>query len=183
MIGKLTVPVTIAVALGAALALPAPLAAQESGTGMGGMQGEQMPHQMMSPGLMMPVMNAANGRRLFAAKGCVVCHSVNGIGGTDATPLDVSTMQPMMNPFEFSARMWLGAEAMIYMQREELGEQIEFTGQELADIIAFTHHPEEQKQFSEADIPANIKELMEHLEKEGEHGHEGEEDEEGATGQ
>jgi hypothetical protein len=29
---------------------------------------------------------------------------------------------------------------MIDMQRKELGGQIEFTGQELADIIAFLHH-------------------------------------------
>ncbi|MFP6730258.1 MAG: hypothetical protein VCD50_08845 [Alphaproteobacteria bacterium] len=28
---------------------------------------------------------------------------------------------------------------MIAMQEDELGEQIDFTGQELADIIAFVH--------------------------------------------
>jgi hypothetical protein len=56
--------------------------------------------------------------------------------------------------------MWRGAPAMIDMQREELGEQIEFTGQELADIIAFLHHEQEQKKFSDADIPPNIKAVM-----------------------
>ena len=72
-----------------------------------------------------------------------------------------------MNPFEFAANMWRGAEAMIYFQREVLGEQIEFTGDELADIIAFVHHPEEQTKFSENDIPERIKALMHHVEEDG----------------
>ena len=126
-----------------------------------------MPGSMMGPGmmgerLMMPSMDPARGRKLFASKGCVVCHSVNGIGGEDAPPLDAMTMEQRMNPFEFAAKMWRGAEAMIVLQRDELGEQIEFTGDELADMIAFTHHPDEQKKFSEADIPPHIRELIEH---------------------
>ena len=116
--------------------------------------------QMMAPGLMMPEMNAERGRKLFASKGCVVCHSVNGIGGEDAPPLDAEAMTLPMNPFEFAARMWRGAEAMVAMQREELGEPIELTGQEFADIIAFVHDAEEQKKFSEADIPQQIEEIM-----------------------
>jgi mono/diheme cytochrome c family protein len=158
---------TTASCAGAALlllgaALPAPLSAQESqaGSGATGMQGGQMPQMMMSPGMMMPSMDAANGRKLFAAKGCVVCHAVNGIGGEDAAALDASTMPGMTNPFDFVANMWRGAPAMIDMQREELGEQIQFTGQELADIIAFLHHEQEQKKFSDADIPPNIKAVM-----------------------
>ena len=138
------------------------------------MTGQQM--QMM-PGmqrLMMPDMDPARGRKLFASKGCVVCHSINGIGGEDAPPLDATTMQPMMNPFEFAAKMWGGAEAMIYLQQEELGEQIAFTGQELGDIIAFVHHPEEQAKFSEADIPTRIKNLMKHMDEEEPHEEEGE---------
>ena len=41
-------------------------------------------------------------------------------------------------------------------------EQIEFTGYELADIIAFAHSVEEQRKFTKADIPARILELMNH---------------------
>ncbi len=122
----------------------------------------------MGEGLMMPRMDAARGRRLFATKGCVVCHAINGVGGQDAQPLDAATMPEPMNPFQFAARMWRGAEAMIYLQREELGEQISFTGDELADLIAFTHDAEEQQRFSPADIPPRIAELMEHLDDEGE---------------
>ena len=118
--------------------------------------------QMMATGLMMPSMDAARGRELFATKGCVVCHSVNGIGGVDAPEFSAEFMDPVMNPFEFTARMWRGAGAMVMMQEAELGGQIDLTGQELADIIAFVHDPEEQRRFSAADIPAAIAEMMEH---------------------
>ena len=40
--------------------------------------------------------------------------------------------------------------------------QIEFSGQELADIIAFVHDDEEQHKFTEADIPPEIMALMGH---------------------
>lgn len=62
-----------------------------------GMMGQDTP---MMPGLhslMMPRMDPARGRKLFASKGCVACH--------DATPLDAHTMTPVMNPFEFAAKM------------------------------------------------------------------------------
>ena len=119
-------------------------------------------------GLVMPPMDAARGRKLFASKGCVVCHSINGVGGEDAPPLDHETMRHPMNPFDFAAKMWRGAEAMIYVQQEELGEKIDFTGDELADIIAFVHSADEQKNFSEADIPANIRDLLGHMGEESE---------------
>lgn len=123
-----------------------------------------MQNMMMSPGMTMPGMDAARGRKLFASKGCVVCHAVNGIGGTDAAALDASTMGGMTNPFDFVAGMWRGARPMIEMQDDELGGQVEFTGQELADIIAFLHHPAEQKIFSPSDIPPDIKAVMAKIE-------------------
>lgn len=133
-------------------------------------QGQGMMGQgMMGPGLMMPSMDAARGRQLFASKGCVACHSINGVGGEDAPPLDASTMAMPMNPFEFAAKMWRGAEAMVALQREELGEPIGLTGQELADIIAFVHHPQEQRKFSDADIPPRIRDLMGHVKGEKKH--------------
>ena len=115
---------------------------------------------LIAPGLVLPSMNPENGKLLFARKGCVVCHQVNGVGGADAAPLDAKTMAPVMSPFEFFAKMWRGAEPMIAMQQGEIGGQIEFTGQDLADIIAFTHNQAVQGTFSEDDIPENIKALM-----------------------
>ena len=115
------------------------------------------------PRLIMPMMNPARGRKLFASKGCVTCHSINGVGGEDAPPLDAHTMQLFMNPFEFAAMMWKGAATMIVLQEEALGEQINFTGEELGDIIAFAHDEEEQHKFSEADIPPEIMPMMSHM--------------------
>lgn len=152
---ELVAALTLAVANGLA---PSALADETGGKGM--MMGSAMPGMR----LMMPEFDPANGRRLFAEKGCVTCHSVNGVGGEDAPALDWDTMDTVMNPFDFAARMWRGAPAMIAAQEDELGAQIEFTGQELADIIAFIHSPEEQARFSEADIPGEIREKMEHME-------------------
>jgi len=118
------------------------------------------PGPMMGTGMLMPQMDSARGHHLFASKGCVVCHSINGVGGEDAPALDASGMSMPMSPFEFAARMWRGAGAMIMMQEEELGAQIELTGQDLADIIAFVHDEGEQKHFTDADIPENIRALM-----------------------
>ncbi|GGH18392.1 Cytochrome c [Cribrihabitans marinus] len=121
---------------------------------------------MMSPGIVIPSMDSSRGRLLFASKGCVVCHSINGVGGVDASMLDAEFMDLPMNPFDFAARMWRGAPFMIEAQEDELGYQIDLTGQELADIIAFVHDPDEQEKFSESDIPEELEELMEHQEEE-----------------
>jgi len=139
-----------------------------------GMQGQGMMQPM--PGMSnmrMPEMNSAKGRKLFVTKGCVACHSINGIGGHDAAKLDADTMQPMMNPFDFAAKMWRMAPAMIAAQEEELGEQITFTGDELSDIVAFVHDHEEQHNFTEDDLTPEARHMMH------EHHHEGMEEEPG----
>jgi mono/diheme cytochrome c family protein len=111
-------------------------------------------------GLLMPDFDATRGRALFAAKGCVVCHAINGVGGEDAPALDYDPASGPMDPFEFAAKMWRGAEPMIYMQQDEMGNQIELNGEELAAIIAFAHDADEQRLFSEYDIPENIMDMM-----------------------
>lgn len=112
------------------------------------------------PMLLMPVMDPVSGRALFAEKGCVVCHSINGIGGEDAPAFDDFGLSGPMDPFEFAARMWQGAPAMIMMQEDELGGQIDLTGPELADIIAFVHSSAEKEKFSEDDIPEKFSEIL-----------------------
>jgi mono/diheme cytochrome c family protein len=99
--------------------------------------------------------DAARGRALFASKGRVVCHAINEVGGTGGPPLDAEAGE--VDALDFDARMWRGAEAMIFMQQQELGVQIDFTGQELADIIAFVHDPKERRKFSEEDFPAMLR--------------------------
>ena len=138
--------------------------AHEAGGMMQG--GQMMGDQMMTmPGmdnLMMPNMDPALGRKLFASKGCVACHAINGVGGHDATALDAHTMDAMMNPFDFAAKMWTMAPYVIAAQEEALGEQILFTGEELAHIIAFVHSDGEQHDFSEADISPEVMSMMNH---------------------
>lgn len=99
--------------------------------------------------MLMPLMNSRRGMELFIEKGCYSCHSVNGVGGEDAAALDAHNMEPYMNPFDLAAKMWRMASIMIPAQEEALGAQIEFTGDELADIIAFLHDDEQQHQFTE----------------------------------
>jgi len=117
---------------------------------------------MMMGGMKIPEMNADRGRVLFVEKGCVMCHSINGVGGEDAPALDAHTMKPMMNPFAFAAKMWKMAPAMIAAQEDELGGQILFTGDELADMIAFVHDDEAQHHFSEGDLTPEMREMMHH---------------------
>jgi len=108
---------------------------------------------LMENGMKIPAFDPAKGRKLFGSKGCVVCHSINGIGGTDAPDLSAAHMEQPMNAFDFAAKMWRGAPAMIAMQEDELGDQIELNGEELAAIIAFAHDAKEQAKFSKADVP------------------------------
>jgi Cytochrome c len=144
-------------------------AGQATASSQQGMQGQgMMGNTQAMPGMpymRMPEMDPAKGRTLFVSKGCVACHSINNIGGHDAAKLDADTMEPMMNPFDFAAKMWRMAPAMIAAQEDELGEQILFTGDELSDIIAFVHDPEEQKKFTEDDLTPEARRMIEGMNK------------------
>ena len=103
-------------------------------------------------------MDSGRGRALFLNKGCVICHSVNGVGAEIGPSLNAADMPTPMNVFEFAARMWRGASAMAVMQEYELGGIISLTGQELADLIAFAHNAEEQAKLTESQIPEQFRE-------------------------
>ncbi len=62
-------------------------------------------------------------------------------------------MNDYMNPFDLAAKMWKMATVMIPMQEDELGAQVEFTGDELADIIAFLHDDKQQHKFTKDLLP------------------------------
>ncbi|MCH8237654.1 MAG: cytochrome c [Proteobacteria bacterium] len=112
--------------------------------------------------LVMPLMNSQRGKKIFVDKGCVACHAINGVGGHDAPPMDAHKMEKLMNPFDFAAKMWNHAPAMIAAQEGAFGEQIFFTGEELADIIAFIHDDGAQHAFTEKDLTPEARKMMQH---------------------
>lgn len=124
-------------------------------------QGERIIDFMREIGLALPPMDSHRGHLIFMNKGCIVCHSVNGVGGDIGPSLNASDMPSPMNAFEFAARMWKGAPAMVVMQQEELGDFIELTGQDLADLIAFVHDKEMQKTVSADQIPKRWRNKLE----------------------
>lgn len=77
-----------AAVIAAAFGLFAPATVSLADSHGGGMDG------MMAKGLTMPEIDASKGSELFASKGCVVCHSVNSVGGTDAPPRTPITWTP-----------------------------------------------------------------------------------------
>lgn len=127
---------------------------------MGPEQMQLMLGFMREVGLVLPPMDAGRGRNLFVQKGCVVCHSVNKVGGDVGPPLNAADMPKPMNAFEFAARMWRGAQAMTAMQQEEFGEVVNLDGQELADLIAFAHDTDEQKKLTIKQVPKQFRDKI-----------------------
>lgn len=112
-------------------------------------------------GVAMPPMDPARGRQVFVQKGCVACHSVNGVGGDLGPALNAADMPSPMNSFEFAARMWRGAQAMTALQEDLLGEVISLDGQDLADLVAFAHDAEEQRKLTMDQVPERFHSLIE----------------------
>lgn len=127
-----------------------------------GAQGDKGPSLMMPRGgaLTIPRIDAANGRRVFVNKGCVVCHAVNGVGGSTGPALDARIPASYVGLMDFAARMWRGAEAMIALQKQDLGFRIELSGEEIGDLTAFANDIDEQLKLHDRDIPEFILRLM-----------------------
>ncbi len=103
--------------------------------------------------IVMPITDPERGRRLFVAKGCFLCHAVNGTGGIAAPALDTPYDIEQLDLMAFVGRMWQGASAMLELQSLELGYQIELSGDEIADLAAFASSPKTQQEFSMEEIP------------------------------
>lgn len=112
-------------------------------------------------GLAMPPMDSHRGKELFMSTGCIICHQVRGVGGQIGPAFDAHDMPVPMNAFEFAARMWRGAPAMVLMQEDLLGELISLDGQDLADIIAFVHDDAVQHDVTADDIPERFRDMVE----------------------
>jgi len=104
--------------------------------------------------------DAARGRELFVIKGCVVCHSVNGVGGKAAPALDVEIGVSSIDPLDFSARMWRGAPAMVELQSVELGYPIDLTGDDIGDLAAFASDRAEQRLLTLETVPEPMRDSL-----------------------
>lgn len=113
------------------------------------------------PDLVLPAMDPAKGRVYFASRACVVCHKVNGIGGSRAAALDLDVRPKTIDILGFSARMLRHGGPMIALQQRLFGEPIDLTAEELGAIIAFLHDPVEQDKFTVTDIPTVVRKFME----------------------
>ena len=124
---------------------------------------DAVPHitgQAETPPYLLTIPDAKRGRALFVSKGCVVCHSLNGVGGQVGPPLDPDPYQTYVDPLEFVAGMWRGATAMIVLQEMELGYQIDLTGDDIAHIAGFLHNWDEVQDFNENDVPEFVRRWM-----------------------
>lgn len=125
-------------------------------------QAEETEASGSSAGILIPMISSERGRTLFVSKGCVICHSINGVGGEAAPALDADENKPYVDVFDFMARMWRGSIAMTSLQAMEFGYQIQLEGNELADIVGFVYDREEQQRFSEDDVPELIQDWIIH---------------------
>ena len=107
-----------------------------------------------------PVVDPARGRALFVSKGCVVCHSVNGVGGLAAPPLEADGPSSTVDIAAFAARLWRGAGPMVWLQTLELGYQIDLTGDDIAHLAGFVQDVGEQALFTEDTLPDYVRESL-----------------------
>lgn len=110
--------------------------------------------------LVLPLISVDRGRQLFVNKGCVICHSINGVGGQAAAALDAPPGQRDIDLLEFVARMFLGASAMLDLQATELGYQIALQPQEIGDLAAFVYDSQAQAGFSHNEVPVPLQDWI-----------------------
>ena len=80
-----------------------------------------------------PLGNRSAGERLFKERKCVVCHSVNGVGGKSAPPLGGQAYTPNA----MASAMWSHATGMWQAMDRAGIQRPQLTGQQAADLYAF----------------------------------------------
>ncbi len=81
--------------------------------------------------------NPADGEKLFASKGCVDCHAVHGKGAT--TGPDLGKAELYRSVTEIAGIMWNHGPEMWSEMKERGIERPDFTGEEMANIIAYLY--------------------------------------------
>lgn len=81
--------------------------------------------------------NPLAGAQVFGARGCVRCHSVNGLGGRSAP--DLGRIPQRRSFYELSAAMWNHLGDMAARMREAGIERPRMNGRQVGDLIAFLY--------------------------------------------
>jgi len=103
--------------------------------------------------VIVPVVDPQRGRRLFVAKGCVICHAVKGVGGQAAPALDAGAEQQNIDLLGFVSRLMRGMPAMAELQAIELGYRVDLAAEDIADLAGFVSDPDLQAAFSLDEVP------------------------------
>jgi mono/diheme cytochrome c family protein len=82
-----------------------------------------------------PAVNAAAGSRVFGAKGCVKCHAVKGLGGSEGP--DLGRTPRLRSFYDLAADMWNHGPEMVERMRELDIRRPHLSPQETGDLIAF----------------------------------------------
>jgi len=80
---------------------------------------------------------AGEGRRLFAEKRCLDCHSIGGQGGTIGP--DLAERSRHLSVAQFAAAMWNKAPAMMTAMKTRSVPVPQITPEEMADIVAYLY--------------------------------------------
>ena len=83
-----------------------------------------------------PQGNRSAGERLFKERKCIVCHSVNGVGGKSAPPLGSQGGQAY-TPNAMASAMWSHATGMWQAMDRAGIQRPQLTAQQAADLYAF----------------------------------------------
>ncbi len=83
----------------------------------------------------LPTQNAMAGARVFGSEGCVKCHAIDGLGGTEGP--DLARSPESRTFYDLAAAMWNHLPAMVVRMRELGISEPHLSERETGDLIAF----------------------------------------------
>lgn len=83
-----------------------------------------------------PKGDAGRGRRIYQAKGCAGCHDVQGSGAPS-----LAQFSAQVSPIFMTSALWKHGPKMMEAMRRQSRTWPQFTGAQMADLIAFLNRP------------------------------------------